>query len=196
MDIRNSVFVLSVFFCAVHAFTPRTNSSNLCSRAASLSCSHLLKVPVPTHPSTCLLNVSSNAHQGDCKPLGYSNPRVEYCLKEDSCGAQLEVYRHMPPKLSLYRTALNLSLWDVSNQDIKVRYQDLMSDEFSFCLDLTFHLNTHPLLLNSPLWYDCVFHPRQYEGLPFMLEYLSGNKYSKFLFYIPSGKLILSKPQV
>ena len=180
------MILFNIFFILISSSTahvlPRTNLSDLCSRASTHSCSHFLRPNNPVQEETCQLSVANNSHPQLCN----SSPWLygSLCKSDDSCGIQLEVYRHVFPQMtSLYRTAFNLSISTNLEQDIRIRYRDRNTHTFSFCLNFTLlHHFDH-----SSLWYDCVFHIRNFEGEPFFLEFISGDQYGKLLFQVPKG---------
>lgn len=188
------VTVLLLWQWSEAAISPRTNSSDLCSRAQSHSCSHLLLNPVQ---ESCQLNVSNSSFPHKCDGhLPWHHE--ELCKRDDGCGVQLEVYRHALPHISsLYRTAFNLSLTNLPHETVRIRYHDPgmnRLDSFSFCLNFT--LTSVKMPLSSSLWYDCVFHNRNYEGETFLVEYFSGNRYGKLLLNVPSGECRLLRHRV
>lgn len=172
-------------------FIARTNSSNLCSRIPVQSCLHQLKLEnfnqVSTegkNSTTCQVEVANNTNSHLCTNQLWD--RGNLCRSYDGCGVHVEAYSHMPPQfLPLYRTALNLSLSNISSHQTKLRYSDLSMDNFTFCINFTTHLNeANPV---ESLWYDCVFHSRLHESHSFQLEFLIEHHYGIFLFQIPRG---------
>ena len=164
----------------------RTNSSNLCSRIPSQSCLHQLKPSTQEddHNSRiCTVEAANNTHPLLCDSHRWN--REEIC-QHDGCGVHLEIYRHMPyPSLPLFRTALNLTLSNISSSQVKIRFQETSINNLTFCINFTTS-STAAQPFDS-LWYDCVFHSRQLEGHPFQLEFLNSHKYGMYLFQLPAG---------
>ena len=170
----------------------RTNSSNLCSRTLSQSCLHQLKTFVDETSNTtktCRVEMANNTYNHRCDDRAWNH--LEVCHAGDGCGVNLEVYRHMPlQSIPLYRTAFNLSLVNITSREVRLRYRDTHSQNFSFCINFTTSSNVvNPF---ESLWYDCVFHERLHEGHPFQLEFISRGKYGLFLFQVPTGKLVIT----
>lgn len=169
----------------------RTNSSNLCSRIPSQSClsqlrSEKLEGSNNRGLETCRVEVANNTNlRGTCNNQLWEHG--ETCQSYDGCGVHLEVYRHMThPSVQLFRTAFNLSLTNITSREVKFRYTDILTGNFTFCINFTTTSSAaYPI---ESLWYDCVFHYRKYESHPFQLEFLSDNQYGLLLFQIPAGK--------
>lgn len=167
----------------------RTNSSNLCSRKPSQSCLHQLQTSVAGVPTgtteTCQVEVANNTYHHRCDNHVWNHHEV--CHAHDGCGVNLEVYRHIPLlSLPFYRIAFNLSLANITSREVRLRYRDTLTGNFTFCINFTTSSSAaNPF---ESLWYDCVFHSRLHEGHSFQLEFQSHNKYGIFLFQVPTGK--------
>ncbi|XP_046640113.1 uncharacterized protein LOC124321250 [Daphnia pulicaria] len=181
-----SLFILLVLTSVDSELFARTNSSNLCSRIPSQSCLHQLSSSPAAQQNSqvCTVEAANNTHPLLCG--GQKWNREDIC-QHDGCGVHLEIYRHMPyPSLPLYRTALNLTLSNVSSSKVKIRFHETSINNFAFCINFTTSSNAAQPF--DSLWYDCVFHSRQLEGQPFQLEFLNGPKYGLYLFQLPTEK--------
>ena len=165
-------------------FLVRTNTSGLCSRSPSQSCSHLLSTG-SIDDDSCRFSAANHS-----RPQCNRNPWISHkiCQTPDLCGADVRVYRHALPGIPLYRTAFNLTFSNIPN-NFKVRYIDLSSEEFTFC----FNFSIQSTVAHHTVWYDCVFHDRSYEGRPFFMEFLSDNQYGALLFNVPTDKSLANK---
>lgn len=142
----------------------RTNSSNLCSRIPSQSCLHQLKPSAQDddHNSRiCTVEAANNTHPLLCD--GHRWNREEIC-HHDGCGVHLEIYRHMPyPSLPLFRTALNLTLSNISCSQVKIRFRETSINNLTFCINFT-------------SIYDVCMTPRYQQCLRFKKNCMDGQK--------------------
>lgn len=191
-------FVFNVNVSCQSTSYSRSNTSNLCSRspAAVQSCAHQLSL---LNPDSCLVKLTHNSSSSaiDANQCNWSYTyQLDPCQENDCVQVDLQVYRHALPRIPLYRTALNLTLSNIQQQSqdsstvVRVRYRYMFSDDFSFCLNFTLQLQQDVLLLPShqSLWFDCVFFKRFYEGKPFIMDVVQGDKYAMFSFQIPTGE--------
>ena len=182
--------------CSSQSSYSRTNTSNLCSRsppAALQSCAHQLSL---LNPQSCLVQQTDNSLTTDGNQCNWPDTNHLNPSPQEN-DVDLQVYRHELPRIPLYRTALNLTLANIQQSPdcptaIRVRYRYMLSDDFAFCINFTLEQQQQQQMLLLPshqsLWFDCVFFKRFYEGKPFIMEMVHGDKYSMFSFLIPTGE--------
>lgn len=184
-------FTIFFLFCSANVapfeFTARSNTSSLCSRSLRHSCSHQLKNSDENSECHVQTANSTNPHLCPVGNFAESGSFLTACRSEDGCGLGLEVYRHaLQLSVPFYRTALNLSLTDLDGKAF-VRYS---ASDFSFCLNISANLSS---INGQSMWYDCLFHGRDFESQSFRLEYRNGGRYGLFAFQMPTGIEKLTK---
>ena len=176
----------------------RTNASNLCNRhSRRQSCSHFFhdSYPPSRSKSTCQFSMANSTYE-ICDQREWKHDSK--CSTLDTCGIQLQVYRHHRPSAitsGFERTAFNLTMSNIHlGQEIQIRYKWAQL----FCMNFTLswghsdaaHLNSlHQE--TGEMFFDCIFHDRNIEGQPLLLEFLNDGRYGAFLFQVPTGLSIV-----